>query len=121
MFMSVLPHSVTIQKYSTTGDTSGGNVESWTTRTAGVACLVTQEAGAGGPNGVTHTVSYPLQSSLTADARPGDRLLVVTGPGFSAGLYLAVQEITQHGGVGGIDAFTRLKCRQVLASWAPDR
>lgn len=122
MFMSELPHSVTVQKYAVaTDDTSGGNVETWATRTASVPCLVTQQAGAGGPNGQTHTVSYRTQSAVTTDARPGDRLLVVAGPGFTAGLYLAVLEITNHGGVGGVEAFTRLKCRQVLASWTPDR
>lgn len=116
--MTVLPHRVTLQKLTTSDDASGGNVQAWATRTAGVVCLVTQQS-ARGPNGQTHTVTFPTQSTAAAEVGVGDRLLVTAGPGFTTGLYLTVDGITRHGGVGYISAFTRLSCSEVLESYQP--
>lgn len=118
MFMTVLPHVVTLQKLSTSTDTSGGNVTSWATRTSGIVCLITQQGGSG-VNGQTHTVTFPTNSTEATDVRAGDRIYVTTGPGYLSGKYLAITEIGQHGGVGRIDAYTRLQCVQVLDSYTP--
>jgi len=116
MFFTPLSHSVTIQKAVSGRDSSGGNTETFSTRTANVPCLITQQGGSAAGlfaqdgRSTTHTVSFLTSAS---DCQPGDRLLVVTGP--SAGKYLRVTGISVHGGVGWINQFTRLNCTELRA------
>ena len=97
-------------------DASGGNSATWSTRTAAVACLVTQQnASTPGEHhqldgvNVSHTVSFLTASSAVA---AGDRLYVLTGP--SAGKYLKVLGVAVHGTAGSIAQFTRLSCTEHL-------
>lgn len=115
MFMA-LPHTVTVQKSAAAKDSSGGTVETFTTRQAGVACLVTQQAGRtdrrfdAQPKAQTHTVS-----TTYTGVRPGDRLLVTAGPANVLNKHLRVLGVSDHHHPGsGIDEFVRLACEQLL-------
>lgn len=116
MFLAPWPHRVTVQKPSTSKDNEGGSVPAWTTRQAGVHCLI---GGVGGSSGERFD-QQPLASSLTvatlySGTQPGDRILVTTGPG--TGSYARVEGIADPGpspaGVVAPAAFYLLTCERL--------
>jgi hypothetical protein len=114
----LLVHSVTLQKAAFTPSTSGASVPTWTTRTASVACLVSQ----GSPTAENRervTVTHLSQATAAAETSVGDRLLVVTGPGLTAGKYFRVTGISRHGPFGRIAGFTRLECEETHEGVGP--
>lgn len=115
MFMD-LPHTVTVESVTTAKDTSGGTTETYATRQAAVACLITQQKGKTEDRfDAQRKVQMHTVSMTYASTTPGDRLLVTTGPSNVLNKYLYVVGITRHDNpLSGIDAYSRLACEQLL-------
>ena len=110
-----LPHTVTVESVTTSSDTSGGTQETYATRQASVACLITQQSGSIDHRfNAARLVQRHTVTMTYASSTPGDRLYVSLGPSNVQGKYLKVIGLTRHGGVGSIDAFSRLNCEQLL-------
>lgn len=119
MFMSVLPHTVTLQALTVTVS-AGGKVRAFADRTTGIRCMVNEESG-DGEAAQTHAVYFETQAAAAAEIGAGDRIVVTAGPGLSTDKYLSVLGISRLGPVGGISGYTKVSTREVLESWVPDR
>ncbi len=108
----LLQHSVRVDSSAWSRDTSGGNVETFSTRTATAPCLITQGSGSDDRrHGGSYVAGKYTVRTKYASIEPGDRLCVLTGP--YTGIYLRVLGFSGSGAVGGIPHSYRLTCEEL--------